>query len=414
MQNILIKNAASVLTMSGAKTGEIGQLKDTSLWIKDGIIQAIGSDEEISTLIKDERLDAMIDGHGKTVLPGFVDCHTHVLFGQSRVAEYAVKLTDTNPETLAKMGIETGIYASVNLTRSLSAPEILAQTERRLIAMLLSGSTTVESKSGYALTAPGEINMLYMNQTLNERLPLDIISTFLGAHGWPADMSKADYIKVLTEQMIPQVAAEKLAKFCDIWCDDGYYTAEESELVLGKGAEYGLIPRIHTDAYSYVGGSDLAIKMKMASADHLNYAPPGMFERLAAADVVGVFLPATEFAVNHPLPAKPAEMIKAGMTLALASNCCPGSWVESMQFVIVLACRLYGLSPEQALHAATYGGAKALRLEDRGCLKVGAKADIQVWQTDNYQDVTYKYGANLVETVLKDGKIVVHRGKLIG
>lgn len=410
---LLVENAAQVLTMRGSCNNDVGMVENGSIYIENGIIKAVGSKEKIalSMVLSDDV--ARIDASGKVVTPGFVDCHTHVVFGGSRGAEYAVKLTDERPETLARLGIETGIYASVHMTRDLPAEELATQTERRMRSMLLNGTTTIESKSGYGLTLASEMKMLEVNRLLSACLPLDIVSTFLGGHGWAEGMSKERYIDQLCEDMIPQIAAFKMAAFNDVWCDEGHFTAAESERILACGREYGLIPTIHTDAYSYIGGSDLAADMKMASAAHLNYTPPELFPRLKAAGVVGVVLPGTDFAVRHPRPFNPRLMLDAGMTLGLATNCCPGCWLESMQLALILACRQHGFTPAEALRAATYGSAKALTLDDRGVLAEGKVADLLILDVPRFEEIVYRYGRNHVETVIKKGQIVANNGQLI-
>lgn len=266
----------------------------------------------------------------------------------------------------------------------------------------------MESKSGYGLATDAELKILAVNKLLRESTPLDIVSTFLGAHGWPADQAKADYIDLLTREMIPRVAAEDLAVYCDIWCDEGYYTAEESEQILKTALDHGLRPKIHTDAYSYIGGSDLAAAMKMASADHLNYTPPAVIKKLAENSVVGVLLPALDFAVRHPQPFDYLAMKEQGLTVALATNLCPGCWTESMQFVMALACRLYRMSPAEAMVATTRGAAKALNLEDHyGTLEIGKYADLQILDVPSYEHVVYRLGGNVVVQVYKKGKLIV-------
>ena len=414
MHKLLIKNAAQLLTMSGKAPDGINIIENGWLYAEDGFISAVGTRAEVMCAAGDEAgIDTVLDATGKVLLPGFIDCHTHVMFGGSRVQEYAVKTTDDDPRTLERLGIKTGIYASCEMTVGAGREALRAQTEKRMRNMLLNGTTTLESKSGYALETNAEVMMLELNRELNEALPMDIRSTFLGAHGWPQDMEKSRYIDVLTKEMIPLVAERGLAEYCDIWCDEGHYTAAESERVLRCGEEHGLIPRIHTDAYSYVGGSDLAAEMRMASADHLNYTPHSVMPKLADAGVTGVLLPGIEFAVKHPKPFVVRPMLDAGMTVALATNCCPGCWCESMQFILILACRQYAMTPAEAVYAATAGGARALRLSDRGVLRPGARADIQLWDTGTYEDVIYKYGRNNVELVITQGRVAARDGEVL-
>lgn len=412
-QKLLIENAAQVLTMRGESNHDVGMLYNASVYVEDGVIKAVGTKEKIAEAYPDREGVIVIDATGKVVTPGFVDCHTHIVFGGSRVAEYAVKLTDDRPETLERLGIPTGIYASVNLTKDLPVDELAAQTERRMRNMLVTGTTTIESKSGYGLTLPAEMKMLEVNCLLSGVLPLDIVSTFLGGHGWEEGKSKDCYIDHLCKDMIPQVAAFRMAAFNDVWVDEGHFTAADAEKILSCGREYGLIPSIHTDAYSDIGGSTLAAEMKMANAGHLNYTPLSVLPKLRDAGVVGVILPGTDFSVRHPQRANPRPMLDCGMTLALASNCNPGNWTESMQFVLVLACRQHGFSPAEAFRAATYGGAKALTLDDRGVIDEGKVADLLILNVDTFEDVIYKFGRNHVETVIKKGQIVAQDGKLL-
>lgn len=410
---LLIENAAQILTMRGEGNREVGLLESGSIYVENGVIQAIGPAHEVAAQVAPGADVQRIDAKGKVVSPGFIDCHTHVVFGGSRVAEYTIKLTDDRPETLERLGIPTGIYASVDMTRDVPVDSLAAQTEQRMRSMLLNGTTTIESKSGYGLTLASEMKMLEVNRLLSATLPLEIVSTFLGGHGWTEGMDKERYIDLLCSEMIPQVAAFRMAAFNDVWCDEGHYTAAESERILACGRDHGLIPTIHTDAYSYIGGSDLAADMKMASAVHLNYTPESVLPKLRDAGVVGVVLPGIDFAVRHPRPFDPRPMLRCGMTLALATNCCPGCWLESMQMVLILACRQHGFTPAEAFRAATYGSAKALTLDDRGVLDVGKVADILIFDVGTFEDVVYKYGRNHVETVIKKGEVVARDGRLV-
>lgn len=406
--DLVIANCKQLLTCKKNAKDLIGKIDSGWLAIKDEKIIAVGTKDEVEQEIEYDE-ENIIDASEKIVLPGFIDSHTHFIFGDSRVKEYAAKLTINDPIELEELGIKTGIMATVEKTRDLSERILFEEARQRLKYMMSTGTTTVESKSGYGLTTASEIKSLKTNKKLNDSLPIDIISTFLGAHGWPADIPKKEYMKILIDEMIPWVADLELAQFCDVWCDDGHYTAEESRQILQAGRDRGLEPKIHTDAYSYVGGSDLAIDMNMVSADHLNYTPRKVIKKLAEKNIPGVLLPAIDFAVKHPKPFDPKPMIEEGMTLALATNCCPGVYNTSMLLVMALACRNHGMTSEQAIRASTLGGAIALKLEDdRGSLEVGKLADIQIWNASTYEDSIYRLGINIVEKVIKRGKIIVN------
>ncbi|MBF8984122.1 imidazolonepropionase [Lutibacter sp. B2] len=405
--DLVISNCTQLLTCKENTTDLIGKINHGWIAIEGEKIVAVGTKEDVQNIVEYDE-DCVIDGSGKIILPGFVDCHTHLVFGGSRVKEYAARMLTDDPTVLKKMGIKTGIMATVHMTREIEDELLFEDAADRLKHMLLAGTTTVESKSGYGLTTSSEIKMLKINQKLNDVLPIDIVSTFLGAHGWPEDISKDKYVHMLIWEMIPWVAELGLAQFCDVWCDDGHYTVKESEKILRAAKDAGMEPKIHTDAYSYIGGSDLAAEMQMVSADHLNYTPRSVMHKLKEANVTGVLLPAIDFAVKHPKPFNPRPMIEEGMTLALATNCCPGCYNISLQFVMMLACRQHGMSAAEAVRAATMGGAKALGLQnDRGSLEVGKLADIQIWDASTYEDVIYRLGVNLVDKVIKRGKIVV-------
>ncbi|MGG1662512.1 imidazolonepropionase [Brevibacillus sp. NRS-1366] len=410
--SLIIKNASEVVTCSGTDVSSVERIPGGWVAIAGEQIIAVGTGEEVTAKVDIEHATT-IDATGKVVAPGFVDCHTHLVFGGSRVQEYAAKMTIDDPAELKRLGIQTGILASVEMTRKSSEEQLFHDAQDRLVRMLNSGTTTVESKSGYGLSTTEEIKMLNVNAKLAKAMPVDIVSTFLGAHGWPAHLPKEVYMGVLLDEMIPWISGLGLATYCDVWCDDGHYSAAESEKILRVAADAGLQPKIHTDAYSYVGGSDLACDMKMVSADHLNYTPPAVMQKLANTGVTGVLMPALDFAVKHPRPFDARAMIDSGMTVALATNLCPGCWTESMQFVMVLACRLYRMTPAEALRAATIGGAMALGLgANRGTIEVGKLADLQIWNVPSFEHVIYQLGGNVVERVIKRGKQVVDRSAL--
>ncbi len=410
--DLLIDNALELITCVSTQSDPLGRIPNGAIAIADGRIIAADLRDKLK-----ERVDLsdaeIIDAAEKIVAPGFVDCHTHLIFGRSRAQEYALKMTHSAKQIEA-MGLKTGIPASIEMTRETTEDNLFISALDRLKRMLRYGTTTVESKSGYGIRWPDELKMLRVNQRLAQAQPMDIVSTFLGAHDFPPDMDREDsnqrraYIRELTDEMIPRVAEERLAEFCDIYCDLGYYTAGESETVLRAGMDNGLAPRIHTDAYANIGGSTLAAALPTISADHLNYTSADEMRRMAKTGVVGVVLPALDFAVAHPNPFDARPMLDAGMTLALGTNLNPGNWTESMQLVLQLACRNHGMAPEEAMLAATTGAARAIQRENQiGCLSEGYQADIQIWDLPGFADIIYRIGNNAVWMVIKNGKVVV-------
>jgi len=413
--DLLIDNATQVITCVPASNDALGKIDNAAVAIAGDRIVAVGPRNTIKSKVDLSTTD-VVDASGKIVAPGFVDCHTHLVFGQSRVREYALKMTHSVADIEAS-GLQTGIPASIQMTRAATEADLFSSAMDRLNRMLQYGTTTVESKSGYGISWPAERKMLRVNQRLEQAQPIEVISTFLGAHDFPPEIDREDhdqraaYIRKLTGEMIPRVAEENLAVFCDIYCDVGYYTAQESETVLRCGMQHGLAPRIHTDAYENIGGSSLAANLPAVSADHLNYCTQEEMHAMAKAGVVGVVLPALDFAVAHPDPFAARPMIEAGMTLALGTNLNPGNWTESMQLVMQLACRNHGMSPEEAMLAATTGAARALQREQQiGCLAPGFQADVQLWDLPSFEDVIYRIGNNATCLVIKNGKIVM-RGK---
>ena len=410
--DIVIENAAQLLTCKLDASDHIGLVTMGSVAVSNGNITAVGNGADVAHLIGKET--KVLDAAGKVVMPGFVDCHTHVVFGGTRVEEYCARLETDDLEELKRRGVPMGIMVTLSATRGLPTDELYEQSAQRVRKMILNGTTTLESKSGYSLNTEGEVRQLEIGHMIAESLPIDVSSTFLGAHGWPPDMEKEAYMELLINEMIPEIGAKGLAEACDIWCDEGHYEKEECRKILEAGREHGMEPKIHAGAYSYVGGEDLAAEMGMNSADHLNYTSAAALEKLAAAGVTGVVLPGIDFAVNHPRFFDPRPMYRAGLELGMATNCCPGCWCTSMPFMISLACRQHSMSPARALRAATYGSACALRRQQRiGSIEVGKQADIIILDIPTYEDIAYRLGDDPVETVIRHGKITVQDNKII-
>lgn len=409
--DLIIKNAAEIVTCQGDSPQDIGVELNHWVAVKEGVIVGIGTEEQFKSKFSMAKAQ-QIDASGKVVAPGFVDCHTHLVFYGTRVEEYANKVAGYGPEELEKMGIKTGPNRTIELTRDSEAEELFRQARKRVETMLDYGITTIESKSGYGLTMESEIKILEIGRRLADETPADIVNTFLGAHGFPDGMAKDEYLDVIIEEMIPEVGKRGLAEFCDAWCDEGYFTAEDSERILRAGLAYGMKSKLHADAYSYIGGSDLALSMEMVSLDHMNYTPAEVMEKLAKTDVTAVLMPALDFAVGHKRPFDARKMLDAGVKVALATDLCPASYTQSMQFVINLACRQYQFSVEEAIKAATYGGSQALALSDRGVIAAGKIADLQIWDIPTYKHIAYELGTNVVETVIKNGQVIRSKNKM--
>ena len=402
--DLVIANAAEVLTCVPTSGDLVGRSPGALVAIAGERIIAVGPPAEMAQQV-DASSAEVIDASGKIVAPGFVDCHTHVVFGGSRVEEYAARMT-MNVAEVEALGIPTGIQASVRMTRADSVDELAASAADRMWRMFRHGTTTVESKSGYGLSLAEEIKLLEVNRRLQASQPMDVVGTFLGAHDFPSELPREEYLEVVISEMIPKVAEQDLAEFCDVYCDEGYYTVQESRRILVAGLHVGLKPKIHVDAYADIGGAAMAAELGAVSADHLNYTNRASMRELAEAGVIGVVMPALDFAVGHVRPFDARAMLAEGMTLALATDICPACWVESMQIVMQLACRLYRFSPAEALYAATVGGARALEMEaDRGSLEPGKLADVQIWDLPTFEDIVYRLGNNAVETVIKRGQV---------
>ncbi len=298
-----------------------------------------------------------------------------------------------------------GIHSTVTATRAASFDELVAAGRERAMRLLRQGTTTVEVKSGYGLDTDTEVRMLEAARAVGERTPIDVVLTYLGAHVVPRDIDRGDYLDLVTGEMLD--ACVPLARYCDVFCDRGAFTVEEARRVLLAGLEGGLRPRLHAEQLAHTGAARLAAEMGAASADHLDHATPEDAAALREAGVVAVLLPAASFSLRTPQA--PARMLwDAGVTVALATDCNPGtSYVESMPFVIALACLEMGLTPEEALWAATRGGALALEEPDKGRVVEGAVADLAVLDAPSYRHLPYRPGSDLVWAVVKDGTVVV-------
>ena len=405
MQQILLKNCKQLLTMESDCKSLIGLKECMSVLIENEKIKKIDKFENLSEDIQKEC--NIIDCSSKVVMPGYVDSHTHLIFGKSRVEEYCLGFTKTSQD-IKKILPRTGLALSMYYTKNASDEDLIESSMEKLERMLKNGTTTVEIKSGYGIDKDTELKQLRLIKKLKDISKQTIFSTYLGAHYWDTNMGKQKYIEFMIEEVMPIIKNENLAQFSDVWCDDGYYTAEESETILETAKKYGMIPTLHTECYSAIGGAKVAAKVQAANAGHLNYLSLEDAKLMSKAGVVGILIPTTDFSVRHPKPFDVEILRNANMKIAIATNLNPGNWAESMAFSMQLACRNHSMSTEEAIYSATMGGAQALRIEDMyGSIKEGKYADIQILNTDDYRDIVYKLAVNLVDTVIKTGSIVI-------
>ncbi|MBQ6115918.1 MAG: imidazolonepropionase [Oscillospiraceae bacterium] len=387
----------------GAEQGRIQILRDAWILVEDGKIAGIGSGEP--PLLPGRRVDA----GGKLVTPGLVDAHTHLIFGGWRQNELGLKLHGVSYlEILARGG---GILSTVKSTREASEEELYDKARAALEEMLALGVTTVEAKSGYGLDQETELKQLRVIRRLNETQPVDLAATFLGAHALPTEYQndREAYLRLLCETVIPRVAEEGLAEFCDVFCETGVFTAEESRRILEAGKRHGLIPKIHADEIDPIGGSQLTKEVGAISAEHLIVCPTEGIAAMAEAGTVACCLPATSFYLGSTY-APVRDMIRAEVPVALASDFNPGSCPSlNLQFVMNLGCLRYKMTPEEVLTAVTLNGAAAInRADSIGSLEPGKKADLVIWDAPDLDYICYRMGSNLAEIVIKDG--ITERG----
>ncbi|MEO6880741.1 MAG: imidazolonepropionase [Mycobacteriaceae bacterium] len=393
--DLLVTGAAEVLTCAADAPDLVGRTTGGGVAVDAGVIVAVG---DVSGYLGRVNVDA----RGGVLLPGFVDAHTHVVFGGSRVQEH----TATVAGLPVPPGAAVGIMGTTTLTRTATVTELVEQAEVRVQRMLAAGTTTLESKSGYGLDPAAELRILTANRRLNTSVVPEVVSTYLGAHAIPPDVPVSTYVDAVVAQ-VPEVAANGLAEFCDVYCDTGYFDLDQTRRILEAGLASGLAPKLHLDAYSHTGAAELAVELGAVSVDHLNFTPERELRLLADAGIVGVYLPCLEYAVAHPRPLQARELVAAGMEIALATDICPGCWVTDMQLVIAMACRSGGLSVAQAVRAATHGAAKSLgRAQTVGSLVPGHQADLIVLDHPTYEHLGYQLGRNAVTTVIKSGHVV--------
>lgn len=416
-KGLLIKNAAELVTCSGfkAKSGaemsDLKVIKNGAVIIEEGIIKAVGTTEELLQQYKEEDY-TVVDATNKAVLPGFIDSHTHFVFGGYRAEEFSWRLKGEGYMEIMKRG--GGIISSVRATKEATKAELVAAGLKRLDTMLSFGVTTVEGKSGYGLDYDTELKQLEAMKEIADIHPMDVVTTFLGAHAVPQDYKgkEDEFIDYMIEEVLPAVADKKLAEFCDIFCEKNVFSVAQSRRLLTKAKELGMKLKLHADEIVQLGGAELAAELKAISADHLLQASDAGIAAMAEKGVVATLLPATAFSLKEEF-ARGRYMIDQGCAVALATDLNPGSsFTMSVPLVFALATLYMKLTPEEAITAFTINAAAAVdRAHEVGSIDVGKQGDIVVLEFPSYNFIPYHIGVSTVEKVIKRGKIVFDKEK---
>jgi len=410
---IIIKNIDCLVTCDGSYRKKGSEMKDAKIKengyvvIENDLIKAVGEGDGYKEYVTSD--STVIDGRFKTVTPGLIDPHTHVVYAGSRERELPLKLNKVGYIEILNSG--GGILSTVENTRNIAVEQLVEESRKRLDIMLNHGTTTVESKSGYGLDMQTEVKILEVNKVLNETHPIDVVSTFMGAHAVPKEykMDREAYIDEIINKMIPYISENKLAEFIDCFCEKGVFSVEECRRILKAGEKSGLKIKIHADEVETVKAAQLAGELKAISAEHLVAASDEGIKALAQNDVVAILLPSTSFYLMLNNFARARKMIDEGVTVSLATDCNPGtSPTESLQTVMTFACFGMKMFPEEIINAMTINAACAINRESEiGSIEVGKKADIVVFNSKNLNYLIYHFGSNVVESVIKNGKIVI-------
>jgi len=416
--DLLVHSAAQLLTLAGgpqrgAQLGALGLIEDGAVAIRAGRILLVGPTSTVRSQVVPR---ASLDASGRVVMPGFVDPHTHLLWMGDRANEFEMRLAGASYQEIMAAG--GGIVSTVRQTRAASVEALVDAARPRLRRMLAHGTTTVEAKTGYGLETQAELRQLEAIYRLAAEGPWTLVPTFLPAHAVPAEFAgRVDaYVDLVVEEMLPAAARlpqlpitnYQLPLFCDVFCEQGAFDLAQSRRILERGQALDLGLKIHADEFSGLGGTALAVALGAVSADHLVYTPAEDIAALGRGETVAVGLPGTPFGLAQRDYTPAAKILAAGGVLALASDLNPGTtWCESMQMVVALACRYMRLTPAQAIAAATINAARALALDAQvGSLEAGKQADLLVLEVPDYRHLGYRYGTNLVQTVIKGGEVV--------
>lgn len=415
--DLVIIHANELVTMNttygaprrGEQMSELAIINDGSVAVKDDRIIFVGNTEELESKYQLGKIARKIDASNKLVTPGFVDPHTHIIFDGTREDELFMKLKGKSYlEILSEGG---GILKTVRETRNASLEKLVKNGKRILNQMMLHGTTTLETKSGYGLTTESEMKMLRAMKLLNEQHPIDLVSTFMGAHAIPPEFGERtdEYVDLIISEMIPNVVKKNLAEFCDVFCEEGIFSIKQTKKILNTAKRYGLKPQIHIDEIVDTNGAALAAEINAIQVGHLLKSNLEGLKALSESNIIATLLPGTPFCLmsNNYAPAR--TMIDLEIPIALATDLNPNCWIESMQMIIALACYRMHLTPAEALAASTINSASALLRQDEiGSIEVGKKADLVIFNVPNHNFLSYRLGINLVSKVIKNGEIVIN------
>ncbi|MBZ0179012.1 MAG: imidazolonepropionase [Melioribacteraceae bacterium] len=390
----------------GTEMSYIEALTDVSIITEDGIVKEFIKNSEVNS----QKFDEVIDCTNKIILPGLVECHTHTVFAGNRSNEFRQKISGTSYEEIAKQG--GGINATVQAVRNSSFEELLQISKPRIDYFIAQGITTLEIKSGYGLSYYDEIKLLQVIKRLNEIYPIDIIPTFLGAHTFPPEYKNdhSEYISVVINEIIPYIAQNNLAVFCDAFCEETAFSAKEVEKIFDEAKKHGLKLKLHTDQFNRIGGVETALKMNAVSVDHLEVADINIVERLSNSETTAVLLPGVSFFLNYGYaPAR--DLIDNNAVVALATDYNPGSSnIADLNLIMSLAAIKMKMKVEETISAVTINAANALSLSDKiGSIEPGKNADFSVFDTSDYSDLVYNVAKNLNVMTIKNGKLIFRR-----
>jgi len=411
MSSLAVLHASQLVTLTGAKRArigtelsELGIIRDGGMLIRDGKLERVGLSDEIEKNIGDAEV---VDAGGRAVMPGFVDAHTHLVFAGNRLDDFERRSRGETYEQIAKAG--GGIWSTVQKTRAASEVDLLARATKYATWFLRCGTTTVEAKSGYGLTVEDELKILRVMRQLKQEVRLEIVPTFLGAHAVPRELSPDEYLDVVVTEMLPHVTAEKLAEFCDVFCERGYFDIDQSRKILSAAKKVGLSLRGHVDQLTNSGGAKLMAEMGATTADHLEQTDEQGIAALSKANVQPVLLPGSVYALGSSRYPRAREMIEAGLAIVLATDFNPGSSpTPSMPMVLSLACTQMKMSPAEAITASTVNAAYSLNRGDKiGCLEPGKLANFVIFDCEDYRELAYWFGMPQTHSVYVRGDCIV-------